>query len=97
MAWIIISKYADALSLYRQEKIFKRLGVEMKLQAMASWVIIVLQKCSLLVDMMCREIRTVPFLQIDEAVVQVLEEPGRAATSTGAGASVPPHTRPAAG
>ena len=81
MAWIIASKYADALPLYRQEKIFERLGVELKRQTMASWVIKVAQKCSLLLDMMCREIRSGPFVQIDETVVQVLEEPGRAAKS----------------
>ena len=81
MAYIVTSKYADALPLYRQEKIFERLGVELKRQTMASWVIKVAQKCSLLVDMMCREIRSGPLIQIDETGVQVLDEPGRKATA----------------
>jgi transposase len=81
MAYIITSKYADSLPLYRQEKIFERLGVELKRQTMASWVIKVAQKCRLMVDMMCREIRSGPLIQIDETGVQVLEEPGREATT----------------
>ena len=81
IAYIITSKYADALPLYRQEKIFERLGVELKRQTMASWVIKVAQKCMLMVELMCREIRSGPLVQIDETGVQVLEEPGREATT----------------
>jgi transposase len=40
MAHIITSKYADALPLYRQEKIFERLGVELRRNTMASWIVI---------------------------------------------------------
>jgi transposase len=45
LAHIITSKYVDALPLYRQEKIFKRLGVDLRRQTMASWVIKLAQKC----------------------------------------------------
>ena len=81
LAQIITAKYVDALPLYRQEKMFKRLGVELKRQTMASWIIKVAQKCMLMVNMMCWEIRSGPFLQIDETGVQVLNEPGREATT----------------
>jgi len=81
VAHIITSKYADALPLYRQEKIFERLGVELKRQTMASWVIKVAQKCMVLLDLLKQEIRSGPLVQIDETVVQVLDEPGREATT----------------
>jgi transposase len=81
LAHIITSKYVDALPLYRQEKIFKRLGVDLRRQTMASWVIKLAQKCMPMVDLMCSEIRSDPLTQIDETGVQVLEEPGRKATT----------------
>jgi transposase len=81
IAHIITSKYADALPLYRQEQIFARLGVELKRQSMAAWIIKVAEKCSALVDLLCEEIRGGPLIQIDETPVQVLKEPGRPATA----------------
>jgi len=60
---------------------FERLGIELKRQTMASWIIKVAEKCSMMVDMMCAEIRSGPYVQIDETPVQVLEEPGREATT----------------
>ncbi len=81
VAHIITSKYADALPLYRQEKIFERLGIELKRQTMASWVIKVAQKCTVLLELLNQEIRSGPLIQIDETGVQVLDEPGREATT----------------
>lgn len=81
LAHIITSKYVDALPLYRQEKIFERLGVDLRRQTMASWVIKLAQKCMQMVNLMCSEIRSGPLIQIDETGVQVLEEPGRKATA----------------
>ena len=36
---IIVKKYADALPLYRQEQMWKRLGIDLKRNTMANWVI----------------------------------------------------------
>ncbi|MBR3503980.1 MAG: transposase, partial [Clostridia bacterium] len=36
---IIVKKYVDALPLYRQEQMWKRLGVDLKRNTMANWVI----------------------------------------------------------
>ncbi len=36
---IIVKKYADALPLYRQEQMWKRLKVDLKRNTMANWVI----------------------------------------------------------
>lgn len=81
LSHIIISKYADHQPLYRQEKIFERLGVELKRQTMASWVIKIAESCEALLDLLRAEIRSGPLIQIDETPVQVLKEPGRPATT----------------
>ena len=36
---IIVKKYADALPLYRQEQMWKRMGVNLKRNTMANWVV----------------------------------------------------------
>ena len=37
LAYIIVSKFVDALPFYRQEKIFSRLGIRMSRQNMCNW------------------------------------------------------------
>lgn len=39
LAYIAIAKYVDALPLYRQEAIFKRIGLDLSRQTMARWMI----------------------------------------------------------
>src|SRR5512144_3375355 len=39
LAWIITAKIADGLPLYRQEAIFRRLGIDMPRQTLAAWLI----------------------------------------------------------
>ncbi len=80
LAYIIISKYVDALPLYRQEQIFKRLGIDIVRQTMSAWVIKTAEKCFPLLELIIQEIRSGPLIQMDETRVQVLDEPGRAAT-----------------
>ena len=79
LSYIIVSKYADHLPLYRQEKMFERIGVELKRQTMASWIIKAAQRCEPMLGVMEKEIRSGPCIQIDETGVQVLKEPGRKA------------------
>lgn len=81
LAYILVSKYADALPLYRQEKIFARLGVDIGRATMANWVIQVGQKCEYLIDLLWNEIQSGPLINMDETPVQVLNEEGRPATS----------------
>ena len=79
---IIVKKYADALPLYRQEQMWKRLGVELKRNTMANWVIqtaeIYLKPFS---DAFLRELLKQAVIHADETVVQVNKEPGREATA----------------
>ena len=81
LAYILTSKYADSLPLYRQERIFERLGVDISRATMANWVIHVGKRCDRLIELLWQEIRSGPLVNIDETHVQVLNEPGRSNTS----------------
>ena len=75
---IITSKYCDALPLYRQEKIFKRIGIEVKRASMARWIISLSGRLSPLLELMDDSIRGGPLIQMDETSLQVHGEQGRA-------------------
>jgi transposase len=81
LAHIVISKFADALPLYRQEKMFSRIGVDISRATMANWLIHGARKCLPLVELCEQQIRSGPLINIDETPVQVLNEPGRSNTS----------------
>ena len=46
IAHIVISKFADSLPLYRQEKIFFRYGIEITRSTMAGWVVKAAEPCN---------------------------------------------------
>jgi transposase len=81
LAHLITAKFADALPLYRQEKIFARLGVELSRATMASWGIQVANQCQPLLELLRKEILSGPLINMDETPVQVMKEPGRANTT----------------
>lgn len=77
LAYILVGKFADALPFYRQEGMFKRLGVEINRTSMCAWSVQAGLACQPLLDLLGREIRSGPLINIDETTVQVLDEPGR--------------------
>ena len=78
---VIMKKYADALPLYRQEQIWKRLGIELKRGTMANWVIQTSQKyLTPFSDAFLKELLRQSVIHADETVLQVNREPGRNAT-----------------
>lgn len=79
LAYIVASKFADALPLYRLERILRRIGVEISRQTMSGWVIAAALACEIYLDMLRRRIRAGPLINMDETKVQVLHEPGRPA------------------
>jgi transposase len=81
LAYIVASKFCDSLPLYRQEKQFARIGVELSRRTMADWIIAASQACTPLMKMLERRLRSGPLLQLDETTVQVMDEPGRDNTS----------------
>lgn len=78
LAWIVVSKFCDSLPLYRQVKLFERIGVTLSISTMASWMIQVAEKCQPLIELLRKEILSGPCINIDETTLQVLKEPDRA-------------------
>ena len=79
---VLMKKYVDAMPLYRQEQMWKRMGVELKRGTMANWVI---QVADLYLRPFWRRIRsellTQSTIHADETVMQVLKEKGKPASS----------------
>ena len=81
LAYIVTSKFCDSLPLYRQEKQFQRIGVELSRRTMADWMIAASKACEPLMKVLEGRLRSGPLLQLDETTVQVMKEPGRENTS----------------
>ena len=81
IAHIAVSKYADALPLYRQEKIFSRYGIELTRSTMAGWMVKAAECCNPLMDLLYQELHSGPLVNVDETPVQVLNKPGRENTA----------------
>ena len=81
LAYVTVSKYCDALPLYRQIAIFKRIGVELDRTTLANWMI----KMGVLVQPLINRLSEIAneqsILHMDETPLQVLNEPGKAAQS----------------
>jgi transposase len=77
LAHIAVSKFADGLPLYRQQKIFGRLGIELARATMAKWMVQAAGGCAGLINLLIEEIRGGPLINIDESPFQVLNEAGR--------------------
>lgn len=81
LAYISVSKYLDALPLYRQVAIFKRIGIELDRTTLANWMI----KMGALVQPLINRLLEIALeqdvLHMDETPVQVLKEPGKTAQS----------------
>lgn len=78
VAYIMSQKYVNAIPLYRQEKEFERLGIEISRQTMANWVI----RCANnwfepLYSAMREILINREVIHADETVLQVLNEPGK--------------------
>jgi transposase len=81
LAHVATSKYVDGLPLYRQEKIFQRLGIDVSRATLASWMVKMGDLVEPLMDRIREEIRSNSFVQCDETPFQVLKEPGKRAQS----------------
>ena len=77
LAHIAVSKFADGLPLYRQQKMFDRLGIELSRATMAKWMVQAAGSCMGLINLLQDEIREGPLIGIDESPLQVLNEAGR--------------------
>jgi len=81
LAHIIVSKFEDALPFYRQEKILRRMGIDLPRSTLCNWAVKVADKIEPIMSLLHDEVRSGPLINIDETPVQVLKEPGRSNTS----------------
>jgi transposase len=82
LAHVLVSKYADHLPLYRQNKIYARQGVELERSTLADWVGGASQLLGPLVDALHRYVIAAGKLHADDTPVPVLA-PGQGKTKTG--------------
>jgi transposase len=82
LAQVATSKYVDGLPLYRQEKIFARLGLDISRATLAHWMVRMGELVEPLVERMREEVRGGDLVLCDETPFQVLKEPGKAAQSS---------------
>jgi transposase len=81
LAYIIASKYADGLPLYRLEGMLKRYGGEISRSNMANWIVRLQTVFQPLINLI-REVQLEGnYLQADETRLQVLKEIGKTAQS----------------
>lgn len=81
LAQVAVSKYQDGLPLYRQETILNRIGVDLPRATLAHWMIRMGDAIQPLINLLRDRLLSYDLIQIDETTVQVLKEPGKAATS----------------
>lgn len=79
LAHVLVSKFQDALPLYRQETIFQRGGIDIPRSTLSSWVIRCGDLLQPLVNLIQSDILAYDIAFADETRVQVLREPGREA------------------
>lgn len=81
VAHAIISKYQDHLPLYRQETIWKRMGVEMARNTICGWIMAAADVCMPMRETLISELLTSNYIQADETPLQVMDEPNRKNTA----------------
>lgn len=81
LAFVAVSKYEDALPLYRIENILERNKIPLSRGALANWMIRVSEACRPLINLMEEKLLESNYLNMDETTVQVLDEQGRRAQS----------------
>lgn len=79
LAFIVVSKFIDALPLYRLERILKRCRIDLSRTTMAGWMVKLGQLVQPLINLLRDDLLAGGMVQMDETTVQVLNEPGRAA------------------
>ena len=82
LAHVTVSKYQDALPLYRQETILQRIGVDIPRATLANWMIQAGTLLQPLINLLQDRLLAYDIIQMDETTVQVLKEDGKAAQST---------------
>lgn len=81
VAYTIISKYQDHLPLYRQEKIWQRMGIEIARNTVCGWIMAAAEVCMPMRSALMKSLIASGYIQADETPLQVMDEPNRKNTS----------------
>lgn len=81
LAYVATAKYVDALPLYRQVKGFERIGIVMARHSLARWMLACGELVRPLMNLYREALLAQSYVHMDETTVQVLKEPGRAASA----------------
>ncbi len=82
-AFILVSKFCDAILFSRPEKQFARIGVVLSHGDFCHWAAAIALKCDPLMEIFLEQIRKRPVAQMDETRMQVGREANRMARSSG--------------
>ena len=74
LAFVLVSKFCDAIPFYRQEKQFARIGIKLSRADFCNWTAQAALQCDPLMELFLDEIRAGPVIQMDETRVQVMKE-----------------------
>ena len=81
LAYVAVSKYADALPLYRLAGMLERSGIELSRATLSHWMVRFGEAAEPLLARMRADLRGYDILQADETRFRVLKEPDKPATS----------------
>lgn len=82
VAWVMHQKFVNALPLYRQEKEWKTLGVNLSRATMANWIMVSSRDWLMpILKLMRQNLVQEGYLHCDETTVQVMNEGGRKNTT----------------
>ena len=77
LAFIIVSKFIDHLSLYRVANVLSRIGINIGRNTLASWVIKLGTELTPLINLLEEQLMDGGYVFCDETKVQVLKEEGK--------------------
>ncbi|MFA7293614.1 MAG: IS66 family transposase [Rhodocyclaceae bacterium] len=79
LAWVVTSKYMDALPLYRQAALLSRFGGELSRSTLAASIVRLGEAVQPIINLLRDHLLDAGLIHADETIIQVLKEPGRAA------------------
>jgi transposase len=77
IAYIITSKFCDAIPFYRQSKMFSRIDIDISRATMCNWQMTAFEGMDLFFEVMKETVKSGEFIRMDETTVQVLHEEDR--------------------
>lgn len=81
LAFVATQKYCDALPLYRQSEMFKRIGIALDRSNLANWMIRCGELVQPLINLLHDHLLDRSLVHMDETTTQVLKEPDKTAQS----------------